>query len=164
MEIRDFAANRSFSGNGLWQWYEKPGYRVPRSPLGVSNLGGVSNDGKTSQIGSSRLNALVISAKSTGLADVVAASRLRIESSRLFIWSLSRLSSDFTSGPSGSFKSRSDRAASLYLVDHVSTIDDIESEFRLATDILALTSRYPYSRMTCEIFLFFRQGCGARAK
>jgi hypothetical protein len=25
MEIRDFAANRSFSGNGLWQWYEKPG-------------------------------------------------------------------------------------------------------------------------------------------
>jgi hypothetical protein len=52
----------------------------------------------------------------------------------------------------------------LYLVDRVSTIDDIESEFRLATDILALTSRYPYSRMTCEIFLFFRQGCGARAK
>jgi hypothetical protein len=49
-------------------------------------------------------------------------------------------------------------------VDRVSTIDDIESEFRLATDILALTSRYPYSRMTCEIFLFFRQGCGARAK
>jgi hypothetical protein len=30
----------------------------------------------------------------------------------------------------------------LYLVDHVSTIDDIESEFRLAPDILALTSRY----------------------
>jgi hypothetical protein len=30
MEIRDFVANRSFSGNGLWQWYEKPGYRVPR--------------------------------------------------------------------------------------------------------------------------------------
>ena len=25
MEIRDFVANRSFSGNGLWQWYEKPG-------------------------------------------------------------------------------------------------------------------------------------------
>ena len=23
MEIRDFVANRSFSGNGLWQWYEK---------------------------------------------------------------------------------------------------------------------------------------------
>jgi hypothetical protein len=44
MEIRDFAANRSFSGNGLWQWYEKPGYRVPRSPLGVSNLGIVSKD------------------------------------------------------------------------------------------------------------------------
>ena len=111
MDIFDFVAYRIFSGNGLWQWYEKPGYRVPRSPLGVSNLGGVSNDGKTSQIGSSRLNALVISAKSTGLADVVAASRLRIESSRLFIWSLSRLSSDFTSGPSGSLRSRSDRAA-----------------------------------------------------
>jgi len=31
IEIRDFAANRSFSGNSLWQWYEKPGYRVPRS-------------------------------------------------------------------------------------------------------------------------------------
>ena len=29
----------------------------------------------------------------------------------------------------------------LYLVDRVSSIDDIESEFRLATDILALTSR-----------------------
>jgi hypothetical protein len=26
MEIRDLAANRSFSGNSLWQWYEKPGY------------------------------------------------------------------------------------------------------------------------------------------
>jgi hypothetical protein len=25
MEIRDFVANRSFSGNGLWQWYEKQG-------------------------------------------------------------------------------------------------------------------------------------------
>jgi hypothetical protein len=23
MEIRDFAANRSFSENGLWQWDEK---------------------------------------------------------------------------------------------------------------------------------------------
>ena len=52
----------------------------------------------------------------------------------------------------------------LYLVDHVSTIDDIESEFRLAPDVLALTSRYPNSLMTCEISLFFRQGCGARAK
>jgi hypothetical protein len=52
----------------------------------------------------------------------------------------------------------------LYLVDHVSTIDDTESEFRLAPDILTLTSRYPNSLMTCEISLFFRQGCGARAK
>jgi hypothetical protein len=25
MGIRDFAANRSFSGNGLWQWDEKQG-------------------------------------------------------------------------------------------------------------------------------------------
>ena len=25
MEIRDFVVNRSFSGNGLWQWDEKQG-------------------------------------------------------------------------------------------------------------------------------------------
>jgi hypothetical protein len=25
MGFRDFTANRSFSENGLWQWYEKPG-------------------------------------------------------------------------------------------------------------------------------------------
>ena len=31
--------------SALWQWDEKPGYRVPRSPLGVSNIGGVSKDG-----------------------------------------------------------------------------------------------------------------------
>jgi hypothetical protein len=29
MEIRDFAAKRSFSGNGLWQWYEKLGLSGP---------------------------------------------------------------------------------------------------------------------------------------
>ena len=29
MEIRDFAVNGSFSGNGLWQWYEKPGLSGP---------------------------------------------------------------------------------------------------------------------------------------
>jgi hypothetical protein len=34
MEIRDFAANRSFSGNGLWQWYEKPGLSGPAIPAG----------------------------------------------------------------------------------------------------------------------------------
>jgi hypothetical protein len=34
MEIRDLAANRSFSGNGLWQWYEKPGLSGPAIPAG----------------------------------------------------------------------------------------------------------------------------------
>jgi hypothetical protein len=44
MEIRDFAANRSFSGNGLWQWDEKQRLSGPAIPLGVSNLGIVSKD------------------------------------------------------------------------------------------------------------------------
>jgi hypothetical protein len=40
MGIRDFVANRSFSGNGLWQWYETPGYRVPRFYRRLGLVGG----------------------------------------------------------------------------------------------------------------------------
>jgi len=43
--------------------------------ISSSRIRDCSSGYKTSQIGSSRLNALVISAKSMGLADVVAASR-----------------------------------------------------------------------------------------
>jgi hypothetical protein len=43
---------------------------------------------------------------------------------------------------SGQLEDPSDQFC-LYLVDHVLTIDDIDTEIRLAPDILALTSRYP---------------------
>jgi hypothetical protein len=34
MDIFDFVAYRIFSGNGLWQWYEKPGLSGPAIPAG----------------------------------------------------------------------------------------------------------------------------------
>ena len=32
MDICDFVVCRIFSENGLWQWYEKPGYSGPAIP------------------------------------------------------------------------------------------------------------------------------------
>ena len=66
---------------------------------------------RTSQTGSSRCSALVTSDKSTALVEADPDSRLRMELPRDFISALSRLSSDFTNGLSGSCKPRSDRAA-----------------------------------------------------
>jgi hypothetical protein len=53
MEIRDSAANRSFSGNGLWQWYEKQGLerhecvvsRIRSAPLSFLGLRAVVSFG-----------------------------------------------------------------------------------------------------------------------
>ena len=63
--------------------------------ISSSRIRDCSSGYKTSQIGSSRCKAWVISAKSTVLVRVVAASRLRIESSRLFIWSLNSRVADY---------------------------------------------------------------------
>jgi hypothetical protein len=38
MEIRDFAANRSFSENGLWQWYEKQGLARHASENSINGI------------------------------------------------------------------------------------------------------------------------------
>jgi hypothetical protein len=53
MGFRDFAANRSFSENGLWQWYEKPGLarhagvinRIRLAPLSFLGLPAVVSFG-----------------------------------------------------------------------------------------------------------------------